>query len=168
MRGGGLGPVMQATPLEVVVLEEQKPKKPRAADRQEMPLTDAHDDFYHFPVEEIVQHPLPGYVAPSSISFSPDDRLISYLFSPDSSLYRKVYGFDLASRRQELVFSPPVGGGLDESNLSAEEKLRRERSRERGLGVTRYEWRAKPCSDKPAIVVPLPAGVCPFLASKIF
>ncbi|MQL80957.1 hypothetical protein Taro_013410 [Colocasia esculenta] len=149
---------MQATPLEVVVPEEQKLKKPRTA-RGEMPVTDAHDDFYHFPVEEIVQHPLPGYVAPSSISFSPDDRLISYLFSPDSSLFRKVYAFDLASRRQELVFSPPVGGGLDESNLSAEEKLRRERSRERGLGVTRYEWRAKPCSDKAAIMVPLPAGI---------
>uniref|UniRef100_A0A1D1ZB44 Dipeptidyl peptidase 9 n=1 Tax=Anthurium amnicola TaxID=1678845 RepID=A0A1D1ZB44_9ARAE len=148
---------MQSTSL--VVLGEQKQKKPRRAHEEEMPATDANDEFHHFPVEEIVQHPLPGYVAPSSISFSPDDRLISYLFSPDCSLYRKVYAFDPANRRQELVFSPPDGGGLDESNLSAEEKLRRERSRERGLGVTRYEWRAKPCSEKPAFVVPLPAGI---------
>lgn len=139
-------------------MEEQRQKKPRRA-LDEMPATDAGDDLYHFPVEEIVQHPLPGYVAPSSISFSPDDRLISYLFSPDNSLRRKVYAFDLSSRQHELVFGPPDGGGLDESNLSEEEKLRRERSRERGLGVTRYEWRAKSCSEKPGIMVPLPAGV---------
>ncbi|XP_010925938.1 uncharacterized protein [Elaeis guineensis] len=138
-------------------------KKPRLDD--EMPLTDANDDSFRFPVEEIVQYPLPGYVAPSSISFSPDDRLISYLFSPDGTLYRKVYAFDIASRKQDLIFSPPDGGGLDESNLSAEEKLRRERSRERGLGVTRYEWRARSPSSscflpgKPTIMVPLPAGV---------
>ncbi|XP_038986144.1 dipeptidyl aminopeptidase 4-like [Phoenix dactylifera] len=138
-------------------------KKPKLDDA--MPLTDANDDSFRFPVEEIVQYPLPGYVAPSSISFSPDDRLISYLFSPDGTLYRKVYAFDIASRRQDLIFSPPDGGGLDESNLSAEEKLRRERSRERGLGVTRYEWRGRSPSSscflpgKPTIMVPLPAGV---------
>ncbi|CAA7402494.1 unnamed protein product [Spirodela intermedia] len=149
---------MQATSLEVVVLEEQRQKKPRRA-HDEMPAADASDDLYHFPVEETVQHPLPGYVAPSSISFSPDDRLISYLFSPDNTLRRKVYAFDLSSRRHELIFGPPDGGGLDESNLSEEEKLRRERSRERGLGVTRYEWRAKSCSERPGIMVPLPAGI---------
>ncbi|KAG6517928.1 hypothetical protein ZIOFF_021327 [Zingiber officinale] len=91
-----------------------------------------------FPLKEIVQYPLPGYVAPSSINFSPDGRLISYLFSPDGTLHRKVFAFEVASRRQELVICPPDGGGLDESNLSAEEKLRRERSRERGLGVMSY------------------------------
>ncbi|XP_042419141.1 uncharacterized protein LOC122007346 [Zingiber officinale] len=131
----------------------------------EMPLTDSEEDSFLFPVKEIVQYPLPGYVAPSSISFSPDGRLISYLFSPDGILHRKVFAFDVASRRQELVICPPDGGGLDESNLSAEEKLRRERSRERGLGVTRYEWKSRSTSSscsapgKPTIMVPLPNGV---------
>ncbi|KAG6492450.1 hypothetical protein ZIOFF_047413 [Zingiber officinale] len=111
-------------------------KKPRHCEA-EMPLTDSDEDSFLFPVKEIIQYPLPGYVAPSSISFSPDGRLISYLFSPDGTLHRKVFAFEVTSRRQELVICPPDGGGLDESNLSAEEKLRRERSRERGLGVTR-------------------------------
>ncbi|WOL02204.1 hypothetical protein Cni_G10923 [Canna indica] len=139
-------------------------KKPRYCDA-EMPLADANDDSFLFPVEEIVQYPLPGYVAPSSISFSPDGRLISYLFSPDGTLHRKVFAFDVVSLRQELLFSPPDGGGLDESNLSPEEKLRRERSRERGLGVTRYEWKARSTSSpgfpgrKQTIMVPLPTGV---------
>ncbi|KAJ4839185.1 hypothetical protein Tsubulata_012937 [Turnera subulata] len=127
----------------------------------EMPLTDNTapqnvDDSILFPVEEIVQSPLPGYVAPTSISFSPDDTLITYLFSPDHTLSRKVFTFDLKTGKQELFFSPP-DGGLDESNISPEEKLRRERARERGLGVTRYEW-VKTSSKKKTIMVPLPAG----------
>lgn len=127
-----------------------------------MPVTETRvaptvDDSTLFPVEEIVQHPLPGYLAPTSLSFSPDDSLVSYLFSPDQTLNRKVFAFDLKSCEPELFFSPP-DGGLDESNISAEEKLRRERLRERGLGVTRYEW-VKTSSKKKTIMVPLPAGV---------
>ncbi|KAG6521317.1 hypothetical protein ZIOFF_018432 [Zingiber officinale] len=139
-------------------------KKPRHCEA-EMPLTDFEEESFLFPVKEIVQYPLPGYVTPSSISFSPDWRLISYLFSPDGTLHRKVFAFEVASRRQELVICPPDGGGLDESNLSAEEKLRRERSWERGLGVTRYEWKSRSTSSscsalgKPTIMVPLPNGV---------
>ncbi|KAL6132150.1 hypothetical protein ACLB2K_070521 [Fragaria x ananassa] len=129
---------------------------------REMPVTDCNisqklDDCIVFPVEEIVQHPLPGYVAPASISFSLDDSIVTYLFSPDQSLNRKVYAFDLKSCNEEVCFSPP-DGGLDESNISEEEKLRRERLRERGLGVTRYEW-VKTSSAKRAIMVPLPAGI---------
>ncbi|KAJ6797163.1 Uncharacterized protein M6B38_110365 [Iris pallida] len=128
-----------------------------------MPATDSSSSAASaslFPVEEIVQSPLPGYVAPSGISFSPDDRLVTFLFSPDATLHRRVFSLDLATGRQDLVFSPPDGGGLDESNLSAEEKLRRERSRERGLGVTRYEWRAaRGPSGRHSVMVPLPSGV---------
>ncbi|KAJ9172223.1 hypothetical protein P3X46_015488 [Hevea brasiliensis] len=127
-----------------------------------MPVTDTItpqniDDCIFFPIEEIVQSPLPGYGAPTSISFSPDDTLITYLFSPDQTLNRKLFAFDLKTGKQELFFSP-LDGGLDESNISPEEKLRRERSRERGLGVTQYEW-VKTNSKKKAIMVPLPAGI---------
>ncbi|CAK9135976.1 unnamed protein product [Ilex paraguariensis] len=102
-----------------------------------MPATDTSvantlENCMSFPLEEIVQHPLPGYGAPTSISFSSDDSVNCFL--------------------------APLDGGLDETNLSAEEKLRRERSRERGLGVTRYEW-VKTSSKKKIIMVPLPAGI---------
>lgn len=127
-----------------------------------MPLTDSSvtatiDDCNLFPVEEIVQYPLPGYVAPTSISFSPDDSIITYLLSPDHTLNRRVFAYDVKTGKQELFFSPP-DGGLDESNISPEEKLRRERLRERGLGVTRYEW-VKTSTKKKEIMVPLPAGI---------
>lgn len=123
-----------------------------------MPTTDSQtlgDEYTLFPVEDIVQYPLPGYVAPASVQFSPDDKLITYLYSPDSTLSRKIYAFDVAARQQRLLVSPP-GGGVDEGNLSTVEKLRRERLRERGLGVTRYEW-AKGVPSR--LMVPLPGGV---------
>lgn len=128
----------------------------------EMPLTDttapnALDNCSIFPVEEIVQHPLPGYGVPTAISFSLDDSLIAYLFSQDQTLSRKLFVFDPKSGKHDLFFSPP-DGGLDENNLSAEEKLRRERLRERGLGVTRYEW-VKTSPRRKRVIVPLPAGV---------
>ncbi|KAK1421448.1 hypothetical protein QVD17_23788 [Tagetes erecta] len=124
-----------------------------------MPQSDAGvvDGQIPFPIEKIVQYPLPGYGAPTSVNFSPDDNLISYLFSPDNTLSRKVFVFDLTTCKQELFFSPP-DGGLDEDNLSEEEKFRRERLRERGLGVTQYEW-VKTSSKRTTIMVPLPAGI---------
>ncbi|KAF8380041.1 hypothetical protein HHK36_027511 [Tetracentron sinense] len=146
----------------VMQSSEKKSLKRFRSFPSDMPVTDSTvtqipDDCFLFPVEEIVQYPLPGYVAPSSISFSPDDSLITYLFSPDNTLNRKLFAFDLSACKQELIFSPP-DGGLDESNISPEERLRRERLRERGLGVTRYAW-VKPISKKKTVMVPLPAGI---------
>ncbi|KAL7003609.1 dipeptidyl-peptidase IV [Sarracenia purpurea var. burkii] len=142
--------------------EKRKNLKRSRSFPSEMPVTDTTvsnslEDCILFPVEEIVQYPLPGYGAPTSISFSPDDSLISYLYSSDYSLNRKVFTLDPKNCKQDLFFSPP-DGGLDESNISAEEKLRRERLRERGLGATRYEW-VKTSSKEKTIMVPLPAGI---------
>jgi dipeptidyl-peptidase-4 len=161
--------LVSALVMQSVDEDHKKKKKNLKRSRStncDMPVTDSNvaptlDNCTFFPVEEIVQHPLPGYVAPTSISFSPDDSIITYLFSPDQTLNRKVFSFDLKTGKQELFFSPP-DGGLDESNISPEEKLRRERLRERGLGVTRYEW-VKMGSKKKSIMVPLPAGVCSFI-----
>ena len=161
--------------------DQHNRKKPRLETVAGMPLADAlapggsgveaaaGADFSGMVVEEIVQHPLPGYGAPVALSFCPDDRRVAYLYSPDGTLHRKVYTFDTAQRRQELLFGPPDGGGLEEGNLSAEERMRRERARERGLGVTRYEWRARHSgghSSRAGIVVPLPSGVSEFFRSS--
>ena len=149
--------------MQSVDEDQKKTLKRSRSFNCDMPLTDSSvtatiDDCNLFPVEEIVQYPLPGYVAPTSISFSPDDSIITYLLSPDHTLNRRVFAYDVKTGKQELFFSPP-DGGLDESNISPEEKLRRERLRERGLGVTRYEW-VKSSTKKKEIMVPLPTGVC--------
>lgn len=44
-----------------------------------------------FPIEEIGRYPTPGYTAPSALTFSPDDELLAFLFSPERSLNRQLY-----------------------------------------------------------------------------
>ncbi|TVU09017.1 hypothetical protein EJB05_42455, partial [Eragrostis curvula] len=110
-------------------------------------------------VEDIVRHPVPGYEAPTGISFSPDGQRIAFLFSPDGTLHRQVFVLDTVDWKQGLLFAAPDGDGLEEGNISADERLRRERSRERGLGVTYYEWCSGSAGGRDGIVVPLPSGV---------
>uniref|UniRef100_A0A0D6R138 Peptidase S9 prolyl oligopeptidase catalytic domain-containing protein n=1 Tax=Araucaria cunninghamii TaxID=56994 RepID=A0A0D6R138_ARACU len=107
-------------------------------------------------VQDIAQNPLPGCGVPGALAFTHDDALISYLHSSDGTLHRKLYVFDPSTGTHELVVSPP-GGGVEEWNLSSADKMRRERMRERGLGVTRYEWAKTPHLHR--LMVPLPGGI---------
>ena len=92
--------------------------------------------------EEIATYPLPGMAIPGDFAFSPDDRLLTYLHSPDESLTRQLYALDPEAGTTELLVAPP-GGGTTEENVSLEEALRRERQRQRALGVTQYAWAAR-------------------------
>lgn len=92
-----------------------------------------------FPVDEVTRLPYPGYNVPGSISFSPDDKFITYLFSPQGDLTRQLYALDLESGETRLLLAPP-DGGTKEDSLSLEEALVRERQRQRTLGVTSYAW----------------------------
>ena len=105
-------------------------------------------------IEEIARYPLPGMAIPGALAFSPDDKLITYLFSPDQSLTRELYAFDPATGEQRLLVVPE-GGGTTEENVSLEEALRRERQRQRELGVTQYAW----AEDRNRILVPLQGSV---------
>jgi hypothetical protein len=84
-----------------------------------------------------VQYPLPGYVAPASVAFSPDHKLVSYLYSTDNTLNRKVFAFDPVTCQRHLLVNPPGGGGVGEGNLSTAEKLRGERDCGRAVLVWR-------------------------------
>lgn len=92
-----------------------------------------------FPIEEVARRPLPGMAVPDAFAFSPSDRLITYLYSPERSLVRQLYAFDPENGEHFLLVSPPEGGTREE-NLSLEEALRRERIRQLELGVTQYSW----------------------------
>jgi len=89
--------------------------------------------------EDVATYPLPGMAIPGDFAFSPDDRLITYLYSPDESLTRQLYARDSESGEERLLVAPP-GGGTTEERVSLEEALRRERQRQRALGVTQYAW----------------------------
>ncbi|KAF1794572.1 Alpha/Beta hydrolase fold [Phytophthora cactorum] len=82
-------------------------------------------------LEDVAKLPAPGLSTPANVSFSPDGRI--------SGLCRQLYALDVASRRVSLLAAPPNQGNT-EGNLSLEEKLRRERQRQMGVGITSYAW----------------------------
>lgn len=105
-------------------------------------------------VDDVVRLPGPGLDQPVLIAFSPDDRVITFLDSEDESLVRQLFAFDTTTGARARLVDPP-GGGVREGALSLEEQLRRERLRERGMGVTSYAW--APVGDR--VIVPLNGSV---------
>src|SRR2546423_12691457 len=92
-----------------------------------------------FPIDEVARQPLPGMIAPGDFAFSPDDRLISFLWSPEGSLTRQLYQIDLETGAQGVLVETP-GQSVAEEHRSLEEQLRRERQRQLALGVAEYAW----------------------------
>jgi dipeptidyl-peptidase-4 len=91
------------------------------------------------PLEDVARRPWPGEAVPGSIQFSPDDKLITFLYSPDGSLNRQLFAFDPATGQRRLLLAPGAGGTSEET-VSLEEALRRERQRQMETGVTSYAW----------------------------
>ncbi len=103
------------------------------------------------PIEEVAKYPLPGTAIAGAFQFSPDGAWLTSLDSPDRSLVRQLYVEPVdGSAPRRVMFEPPEGGAT-EANLSPEEKLQRERKRERALGVTHYAW----AKDASRVLVPL-------------
>jgi dipeptidyl-peptidase 4 len=105
-------------------------------------------------IEDVASLPLPGMAVPGSLAFSPDDRLIAYLHSPDHSLERRLYAFDPQSGEHRLLTEPPEGL-KGEEDISPEEALRRERQRQLETGVTQYAW----AEHSNRLLVPYPGEV---------
>lgn len=91
-------------------------------------------------VDEFFRFPLPGMAIPNSFAFRPDNRQITFLSSPEASLTNRLYAYDPQTGDQSLLLSPPTE--MTENNLSHEEVLRRQRQRQRSLGITQYHWAA--------------------------
>ena len=101
-------------------------------------------------LEDIATYPLPGMSFPQRIKFTRDGESITYLDSKDGSLRRELFSLSLKTGVRSLVLNAG-DAGITEENLSLEEKLRRERARERGLGITTYQW----SRQNDALLVPL-------------
>ncbi len=105
------------------------------------------------PVEAVARYPIPGTVLPSAVRFSPDNEWLTYLDSNDNSLTKQLYRLHLESGEIKLL-ADAAQVGSTEDNISLEEKLRRERLRQRALGITQYAW-----STLGQILIPLPTGL---------
>jgi dipeptidyl-peptidase-4 len=83
--------------------------------------------------------PLPGMDAPTKLAFSPDGRWLAFLHAGDGTMSRSLWCLDVASGERQHVVGPQVGT-REEATLGRAEQLRRERSRERALGITDFHW----------------------------
>jgi dipeptidyl-peptidase-4 len=90
-------------------------------------------------LDDVARYPRPGMVVPAALAFSPDDALVTFLASPDGTLRQVLCSLDAATGQRHVLFDAAAGGVTD-ATVSREEALRRERLRERGLGVTAYAW----------------------------
>src|ERR671922_403266 len=92
---------------------------------------------------ELVAHlPRPGMAIPGTIRYSPDSKYITYLFSERGDLFRDLWRLDLSTGKKERWLTPP-GEAVTEETVSREEALRRERLRQREIGITNYIWAEK-------------------------
>ncbi|GAB5358832.1 hypothetical protein AAMO2058_000492700 [Amorphochlora amoebiformis] len=80
---------------------------------------------------------------PTAISFSPDDKYVTFLQS-EHGLSQRLYSMKIDTGDVELVVTEKELGISEllngEEELSAEEKLRRERTRQLATGITSYSW----------------------------
>lgn len=77
--------------------------------------------------KDVASLPQPGFNLADSIRFSPDDILLTYLRSPNQTLSRQLYAYNIKGDKEYVYAEPDSNsGGQTEENLSMEEKLRRE------------------------------------------
>ena len=103
------------------------------------------------PIEEIAKFPPPGMSTPVSFSFSPDDRLLTYLYGPDQSPIRQLYSLDTNTGESRVI---QASVDPDAVELSLEEQLLRQRQRQLGEGIVRYSWAGK----RDVILIPAHSG----------
>ena len=96
----------------------------------------------HVTLEDAIQRPAPGLTAPASIRFSPDGKLITWLYASEGGLTQNLYALDTETLQTSLLAAPP-GTNMKEGRLSPEEELLRERMRQVSLGITQYIWDEK-------------------------
>ncbi|MGI8926992.1 MAG: S9 family peptidase [Tepidiformaceae bacterium] len=105
---------------------------------------------------DIARQPRPGMAAPGRVTFTPDGAAVTYLFSPEGSLVRSLWRYDIASGERTLLAGPGASATAEEQ-FSREEELRRERLRLRELGVTDYQFAEH--ANPPVFLVPGSEGV---------
>ncbi len=103
-----------------------------------------------FSLEDIATYPLPGHAIPNSLSFSNDDKTLTYLFATSDDPIQKLYALD-GNTGERRIIAEPLGDGVQENTLSPEEVLRRQRERMLAVGITHYSRQ----SDTKRLLIPL-------------
>lgn len=107
----------------------------------------------HIPIEEIARFPRPGTSGPVGWGYRKDGALLAYLASPEGDLAQVLHGHDVETGESRVIAEPTTAAGEDD--LSLEEKLRRERLRQRAVGITSYAFD----KDGERVLVPVAGGI---------
>ena len=91
-------------------------------------------------LEDVARYPRPGMNAPNQVEFTPDNQKIAYLLATDGSLAQELWTYDLISGERQQLTQMATDAVSHTGQFSLDEELRRERSRQRGLGVTGYQF----------------------------
>lgn len=91
-----------------------------------------------FSIEDTAVLPAPGMTLPNGLAFSLDDARVLYLLGTTSDPAQKLWALETATGATALLLDPPPGESTREDALSPSEVLRRQRERNRTIGVTSY------------------------------
>jgi dipeptidyl-peptidase-4 len=93
-------------------------------------------------LENIARFPKPGTEGPRKFTFTADNKRIFYLSNKPRSLVLQLWVYDLQNGTHHQL-THVAETEVSEAQLAGHEKLRRERSRTRELGVTDYQLAEK-------------------------
>ncbi len=105
---------------------------------------------------DVARFPRPGTLVPQRFRFSPDSRWLFFLWSERGDLVLSLWALDLETGERRVIAGPQPEQA-DESRLSLEEQLRRERARQRAVGVTTYDVASR--AEEVTLLWPTPAGL---------
>ncbi|GCE22139.1 S9 family peptidase [Dictyobacter kobayashii] len=91
-------------------------------------------------LEDVARYPRPGMDAPNGIAFTPDGQKVTYRQGAAGSLAQELWSYDLDSKERRQLTNLSGDASPATGQISLEEELRRERSRQRASGVTSYQF----------------------------
>ena len=104
-------------------------------------------------LEDVAHYPRPGLDIPNAAQFTPDSQKVAYLQGSEGSLAQELWIYDLASGERRQVTALASGNDSAASgSFSLDEELQRERTRQRAVGVTSYQF-AQTTTDAPSILL---------------
>ena len=103
-------------------------------------------------LKDVARYPRPGMNTPNQVEFTPDNQKIAYLLAETGSLAQELWTYDLISGERLQLTQMATDAVSHIGQFSLEEELRRERSRQRELGVTSYQF-AQSTENGPLILL---------------
>jgi dipeptidyl-peptidase 4 len=103
-------------------------------------------------LEDVARYPRPGMNTPSQVEFTPDNQKIAYLLAKTGSLAQELWTYELISGERRQLTEMAGGTVTPIGQFSLDEELRRERSRQREVGVTGYQF-AQASENGPLILL---------------